>query len=100
MLQGKQLKLQQSATTKAEGERRSESGKIRDHANDGMAGMPKSPGVLRASEFSVVKAEAIADPGDLPGIGKRHAYLGGCAGTLLKEKKTIYKGRLVFATVR
>src|SRR5450759_4027166 len=51
MSQSEQLKLQRSAATKAEGEQRSEGGKIRNHANDGMAGMLKSPSVLHVSEF-------------------------------------------------
>src|SRR5450830_1206032 len=51
MSQSEQLKLQRSAATKAEGEQRSEGGKIRDHANDGMAGMLKSPAFLGLLEF-------------------------------------------------
>src|SRR5664280_3253025 len=51
MSQSEQLKLQRSAATKAEGEQRSECGKICDHADKGMAGTRKSLGFLHVSEF-------------------------------------------------
>jgi hypothetical protein len=51
MSQSEQLKLQRSAATKAEGEQRSDGGKIRDHADNGMAGTRKFPGFQRVSEF-------------------------------------------------
>ncbi len=51
MSQGDELKLQRGAATKAEGEQRSEGGKICDHADKGMAGTRKSLGFLHASEF-------------------------------------------------
>jgi hypothetical protein len=51
MSQSEQLKLQRSAATKAEGEQRSEGGKICDHADKGMAGTRKSLGFLHVSEF-------------------------------------------------
>ena len=51
MSQSEQLNLQRSATTKAEGEQRSENGKICDHADKGMAVPRKYSAFLGLSEF-------------------------------------------------